>query len=351
MTEIALYRKYRPQSFQDVMGQDDVVQALRGTIKSKKIAHAYLFCGPRGTGKTSIARIFAKELGVSQDDLHEMDAASNRGIDDIRALRDEVYTLPFNSQYKIYIIDEAHMLTTEAFNALLKTLEEPPTHVIFILATTEEHKMPETIVSRCQTFHFKKPSEAILAKVIEVGAKKEGYQIEKTSADLIAVLSEGSFRDAYGILQKVIVSSSDKKISPEEVLAITGAPSEKDVSDFIMSIEDGNIESGLASIRRAVKKNLDMKLFARLILRKIRAIMLLRYDKSAEKEIADQFSEEDMLLIKKLASGGKKINSKVLSRILEAYNHLGRSVLSEIPLELTLFDLIDSDKEVVKKSI
>ena len=158
MSDVALYRKYRPETFAQVIGQEPVIKALQGALSSDSLAHAYLFSGSRGTGKTSIARIFARELGSSENDTYEIDAASNRGIDDIRALRDAVRTLPFDSKYKVYIIDEVHMLTKEAFNALLKTLEEPPRHVIFILATTEEEKLPETIVSRCQSFRFKKPS-------------------------------------------------------------------------------------------------------------------------------------------------------------------------------------------------
>ncbi len=149
-----LYRKYRPQTFKDVIGQEHVVKVLEGAVKLGNISHAYIFSGSRGTGKTSVARILAREIGTSGNDLYEMDAASNRGIDDVREIRESVNTLPFESKYKIYIIDEVHMLTREAWNAFLKTLEEPPSHVIFIMATTELEKVPETVVSRCQTFAF-----------------------------------------------------------------------------------------------------------------------------------------------------------------------------------------------------
>ncbi|HXK39597.1 MAG TPA: AAA family ATPase, partial [Candidatus Paceibacterota bacterium] len=150
----ALYRKYRPQSFDAVRGQDHIVAVLSSALEKGQVGHAYLFSGTRGTGKTSVARIFAKALGIGEQDTYELDAASNRGIDDVRALRDAVHVMPFGSPYKIYIIDEVHMLTKEAFNALLKTLEEPPAHVIFILATTEFEKLPETIVSRCEVHTF-----------------------------------------------------------------------------------------------------------------------------------------------------------------------------------------------------
>ena len=181
MSEV-LYRKYRPRGFKDVLGQEHIVNALSGALKQDNIAHAYLFSGSRGTGKTSIARILAGEVKTSSNDLHEIDAASNRGIDDIRELREAVTVLPFESKYKVYIIDEVHMLTKEAFNALLKTLEEPPAHVIFMLATTEIEKLPDTIVSRCQTFTFKKPSQKILKVAVTETAKSEGFTLEPSAA-------------------------------------------------------------------------------------------------------------------------------------------------------------------------
>src|SRR3990167_369553 len=159
---MALYRKYRPASFDDIRGDQEVVAVLRAAVAQGKVAHAYLFAGGRGTGKTSMARILARALGTSEQDIYEMDAASNRGIDEIRELREGVATLPFESKYKFYIIDEAHALTRDAWGALLKTLEEPPAHAIFVLATTELDRVPETILSRCQTFNFKKPSHEIL---------------------------------------------------------------------------------------------------------------------------------------------------------------------------------------------
>ena len=190
-----LYRAYRPASFSQVRGQEHIVTTLERSIKNNKIAHAYLFSGGRGTGKTSVARILATCLGVSDKDLYEIDAASNRGIDDIRELREGVYAMPFSSPYKLYIIDEAHMLTKEAWNALLKTLEEPPSHCIFVLATTELDRVPDTIQSRCETYTFKQPTREILAQMIGDVATAEGYSLESAGAELIALLAEGSFRD------------------------------------------------------------------------------------------------------------------------------------------------------------
>src|SRR3990167_9062894 len=220
--ETALYRKYRPKIFEEVFGQEHIVKVLESSIKLGNIAHAYIFSGSRGTGKTSVARIFAKEIGTSANDIIEIDAASNTSVDDIRALNDSISTLPFDSKYKVYILDEAHMLSKSAWNALLKTLEEPPKHVIFVLATTELEKVPETVISRCQGFSFKKPSEQVLKEVISGAVKKEGKKLSNDAVELIALLGDGSYRDAYGILQKVTTVSSGKEISAEDVEKVTG---------------------------------------------------------------------------------------------------------------------------------
>jgi DNA polymerase-3 subunit gamma/tau len=229
----ALYRTYRPASWSEVRGQESIVAALKAVISAQNPAHAYLFSGGRGTGKTTVARIFARELGCVPEDMYEIDAASNRGIDDIRELREAVRTLPFSSPYKVYIIDEVHMLTKDSFNALLKTLEEPPAHVIFILATTEPHKLLDTVVSRCQVFAFKKPGIETLSDIVRDVAKKEGYDLDASSAGLIALLGDGSFRDTLGMLQKVIGASADKKLTRKEVEAITGAPQSRITADTL----------------------------------------------------------------------------------------------------------------------
>ena len=337
---IALYTKYRPKSFKDVIGQEHVTNVLEESIKLGNIAHAYLFSGTRGIGKTSIARILAKEIGTSTDDLYEIDAASNTGVDDIRELNESVNTLPFDSKYKVYILDEVHMLSKSAFNALLKTLEEPPSHVIFMLATTEPEKIPDTVISRCEGYTFKKPNQKILKDLVITVAKKEGFTLESSSADLIALLADGSFRDALGTLQKVINSSSDKKISVEEVERVTGAPKGQLVNDYVEALVMKDAEKGMKAVLGAAEQNLDMKVFLSLILEKTRALLLLRFAKDQEKKMKDQFSEQDMEFMKKLAENKEAlINSEVLLELLKAYDQIGRSSIPQLPLELALVNV------------
>lgn len=345
MTELVLYRKYRPQTFKEILGQGHIVGVLEGSIREGNIAHAYLFAGSRGTGKTSLARILARALGVSINDLHEIDAASNRGIDDIRELREAVNTLPFESPYKVYIVDEAHMLTKDAFNALLKTLEEPPSHVIFILATTEAHKLPETIVSRCQTYTFRKPSQKILKEMVVSVAKKEGFTLDPSAADLIALLADGSFRDAHGVLQKIIFSSSDKKVSAEEVEKVTGAPQAILVNNTIEAIDSGDIGKSLLKVKEALGSGVDAKIFLTLLLHKIRFILLLRFAKELESYIKDQFTSEDFLFLEKI-SGNKNshVNATLLQELLDAYTHIGLSRIPQLPIELALIKMLASSE-------
>jgi DNA polymerase-3 subunit gamma/tau len=335
MSDIALYRKYRPQKFKDVIGQDHIIKVLESSIKLGNIAHAYLFSGSRGTGKTSIARIFAREIGTSENDLYEIDAASNRGIDDIREIRDGVTTLPFESTFKVYIIDEVHMLTKEAFNALLKTLEEPPAHAVFILATTELEKLPETVISRCQTFTFKKPTQKILKDMVLNVAKKEGYSLEPASAELVALLGDGSFRDTLGILQKVISSSSDKKISQQEVELVTGAPRASLINDFISGLDTRDSSKGLKAIKAASDQNIDMSVFLKLALHKIRAVMLLRYSPDMKDLLEDEFGGDDFTFLGEVAAKkDSHINSKTILELLTAQEQLRISPIPELPLEL-----------------
>ncbi len=337
-----LYRKYRPQAFAEVRNQEHIVSVLEGAIKKGEIPHAMLFSGTRGTGKTTLARIFAAAIGTSPVDLYEIDAASNRGIDDIRELRDAVHTVPFESTYKVYIIDEVHMLTKEAFNALLKTLEEPPAHVIFILATTEEEKLLDTILSRCQVFRMREPSREALASMVTDIAGKEGFTLERDAADLIAIAADGSFRDALSITQKVLLASGDAVGSADEVAAIIGAPKKATIGALVGALHEKNAEVALGAIAEAIASHADVKLFTRLLLERVRAIMLLRNMPNKAESILAPFSVNDAAQLKTLAAATpSSINSHALVRLLTASERLGKSQLPYLPLELAIIEIIN----------
>jgi len=261
----ALYRKYRPKNFDEIVGQSVVVRTLKNVIKNNNLTHAYLFTGPRGTGKTSVAKILAKTIncenqneGISCEkcvsctqinnkqtvDIIEIDAASNNGVDEIREIKSKVNLVPSNSKYKVYIIDEVHMLTTGAFNALLKTLEEPPAHIIFILATTEPHKIPSTILSRCQRFDFKRISDSSLIERLKIVCDNENIEIDDEAIGEIARISDGGMRDALSILDQVS-SYSEGRISPDDVHSINGSLSQRQLKEFVEKIINGDLFSAM----------------------------------------------------------------------------------------------------------
>ena len=334
----ALYRKYRPQSFEDMMGQAHVTSTLAREVAEGRVAHAYLFAGPRGTGKTTVARILARELGVAESDLYEIDAASNRGIDDIRALREGVHAAPFESPYKFYIIDEAHMLTKDAWNALLKTLEEPPSHVIFVLATTERDKVPETIQSRCEIYTFKQPTREMLAETVQDVAKHEGYSLERSASELVALLAEGSFRDALSILQKILAVSKDKKIDVEEVEMVSGAPRGELVRTILKAISEKNAADALTAIHKAADENFDMRTLAKLLIHRMRVILLMRFAPPLAEILSKELTEADLELAKAI-SKNPGVNSETMRALLEAYSRMAYAAVPHLPLELAILEI------------
>jgi DNA polymerase III subunit gamma/tau len=272
----ALYRKYRSKHLDEIIGQEHITDTLNQALKSGRISHAYLFTGPRGVGKTSIARILAHEINdlpyeddSSHIDIIEIDAASNRRIDEIRDLRDKVYVAPTSAKYKVYIIDEVHMLTREAFNALLKTLEEPPAHVVFILATTDAHKLPETIVSRTQRFTFKPVDKPKVVEHLKDIAKKEKLEVEEAALELLAEHGEGSFRDSISLLDQA--SSHGQSLTLAQVQTLLGIPSEDGINRLLQALAAS--DQAMALTMQALGDLYDQGFQATMIAKRLSAVL------------------------------------------------------------------------------
>ncbi len=356
MAHQSLYRIHRPSTFSDVVGQEQVTRPLEEAAKTKKIGHAYLFAGSRGLGKTSVARIFAAAIGCGERDLYEIDAASNNSVEDIRALTEGVYTMPFQSPYKVYILDEVHMLSKSAWNAFLKTLEEPPAYAVFILVTTELEKVPETVQSRCQVFEFKKPTRQILARMTATVAKKEGYALAPDAADLIAMLAEGSYRDALSILQKVFTATAPtlevgaptksvgegKSLSREIVEAATGAPRREQVHALVNALAKGERSAALSSIERAAKADVDMKLYLTLVLEALRATLLIRYAPDLRTVIAEELGADEFTVLEKFATE-KNITHTTMLAFLTAADRIRYAPIPALPLELAVLELFSAE--------
>ena len=297
----ALYRTYRPQTFEEVAGQKHIVKTLKNALATNKIAHAYLFCGPRGTGKTTMAKLFAKALNCqegighicnkcsdcveitngSHPDVIEIDAASNNGVEQVRDLIDRVNYLPIEGKYKVYIIDEVHMMTTSAFNALLKTIEEPPAHVIFILATTEPHNILPTILSRCQRYDFTKVSDAdIEERIVEI-LEKENIAYDKDAVRAIIALADGGVRDALSILDQVLAYSGNT-LNVDDVYSLFGLASKEDKIGFIKFIANGDVTRALARINAFAEGGVDLKRLTAELLEILKDVLILKKTKSED---------------------------------------------------------------------
>ena len=302
MEHISLYRKYRPKTFEEVIGQDHITKTLQNQIMNNHIGHAYLFTGTRGTGKTSIAKIFAKAVNCltpvhgspcgkcenclrleKENDINiiEIDAASNNKVDDVREIRDKVKFLPVGAKYKVYIIDEVHMLTDSAFNALLKTLEEPPEHIIFILATTEAHKLPQTILSRCVRFDFHLVSVETLMKHLANIFDKEKITYDEESLKLIAVAGEGSVRDTLSIADS-IASYCQGKITKEETLNILGTTDYELILSFFKELKEKEVGNILALIDKIEKEGKNLAVFAKDLSKHARNLLIVKTCKDAD---------------------------------------------------------------------
>lgn len=343
MTTLALYRKYRPRRFEEVVGQDEAVAVLRRALEEKTLAHAYLFSGTRGVGKTTIARILAREAGASEEDIIEMDAASNRGIDDIRRLREEVFVRPFRSPRKVYIIDEVHMLTREAFNAFLKVLEEPPDHVVFVLATTEEQKVPATIRSRCVVVRFKSPSVEQIQALLRRVALAEEMSADDAALSQLAHLSEGSYRDALVLLQQAIDAAreSEEGITPEIVYRIAGAPQYAQAAALLRALGEGAFARAIEVVAKWREDGTNPGAVMEAVVEMMRFVLYARTAPDLLEEVAAQ-RENVMQEARKLAQMfPSTLTSRTLAHLLRAQIEGARLTDPLVALEVAVFSLAE----------
>ena len=373
----ALYRKYRPQNFNEVVGQKIIVKTLINAIKTNKISHAYLFAGPRGTGKTSIAKIFAKTINCKNlnnvtpcencdsclsfnskkdIDMIEIDAASNNGVDEIRNLKNSVNFVPNNSKYKVYIIDEVHMLSTSAFNALLKTLEEPPEFVIFILATTELYKVPETIISRCQNFEFRRISISDMSSRLLQICEKENILIDNDAINEISKISNGGMRDAIGLLDQLSAYTT-KKITIDDINDVCGFISNEHLFEMMNLIIDNNLDKVLTKINKYNDEGKDLTIILKKIAEQLKNVLIYI-------NASDYFDDKNLIekyeyFANKIAE--KKIN-KMINEITESLKNMkyenDKLFLSQLCI-IRIFNVIRSNTismdnkqdEIIKKTL
>lgn len=366
MSYQVLYRKYRPRDFSEVVGQDHVVSVIRRQVETGRIAHAYLFSGPRGVGKTTVARIIAKAVNCESArgkgsgkapcnecasclafnkghalNLIEIDAASNRGIDEIRELREAVRFTPVSGGTKVYIIDEVHQLTKEAFNALLKTLEEPPAHVVFVLATTELDRLPPTIISRTQHFDFRRPRlEVIKKRLIDI-AKREKLTLEEDAAGIIAFAAEGSVRDAESMLGK-IMAVEDDVITADEVEEILGIPKREAMVELFGFIANRNLAGAIELVNRLYHDGHEMEYLLKMLVSFFRDILLAKTDPSFSVSAGSLIPREGERA-ETLPNYSAADVANALEAFLEALITIKRTPIPQLPIELALVNIIQHE--------
>ena len=352
MSYTALYRKYRPDVFEDVKGQDHVVITLRNQIASGRIGHAYLFTGTRGTGKTTVAKIFAKAVNCEHPDngspcndcpacreiaggtsmnVIEIDAASNNGVDDVRRIREEVTYSPTNARYKVYIIDEAHMLSTQAFNALLKTLEEPPAYVIFILATTEVHKIPVTILSRCQRYDFHRISQEEITARLQELMRQEGVKADEKALRYIARKAEGGMRDALSLADQCISFYLGQELTYERVLDLLGAVDYAQLGEFYEKIIAGDVAGVLSDLERMIFRGRDLTQLVSDMLAYVRDLMVLKCSPDA-RDILDVTEER----LQSMAETSARVEEDTLIRQIRIFSEMGSMLRTASNRRVTL---------------